>query len=215
MSYDYWKARFALDPSILGRRIRVRETSFQIIGIARPGFSGETVGSAPDVWVPLTMETEASREVLASPKNVASKYMWLQVMARLKPGVTLEQANTSINLTLQQMLQSEAGQLSTDKRPAYLNQQIALAPGKRGASTLRSSFGEPLLILMSLVALVLLIACANVANLLLARAARRQKEIALRFALGAGRRHLVQQVLTENLLLAVVSGVLGLLLAQW
>ena len=89
ISYDYWKNRFALDPSILGRRIRVRETSFQIIGIARPGFSGETVGSAPDLWVPLTMETEASREVLAPPKDVRNKYMWLQVMARLKPGVTL------------------------------------------------------------------------------------------------------------------------------
>src|SRR2546422_5170296 len=85
VSYDYWKNRFAFDPSILGRRIRVRQTSFEIVGIAQPGFSGETVGSAPDLWVPLMMETEASREVLAPPKDVRNKYMWLQVMARLKP----------------------------------------------------------------------------------------------------------------------------------
>src|SRR5205814_9471079 len=107
ISYDYWKNRFALDSSILGRRIRVRETSFQIIGIARPGFSGETVGSAPDLWVSLTMETEATREVLAPPKHVRNKHMWLQAMARLKHRMPPEQANAASTLTLQQMLQSE------------------------------------------------------------------------------------------------------------
>src|SRR5437870_1399450 len=215
VSYDYWKNRFAFDPSILGRRIRVRQTSFEIVGIAQPGFSGETVGSASDLWVPLTMETEASREVLAPPKDVRSKYMWLQVMARLKPGVTLEQANAGINLTLQQMLQSEASQLSMDQRAAYLNQRIALSRGDRGASTLRTSFGKPLLILMVLVALVLLIACANAANLFLARAVTRQKEIAVRVALGAGVGRLTRQLVTESLLLALAAGGLGLLLAQW
>src|SRR3989442_3097380 len=215
ISYDYWKTRFALDPSILGRRIRVRQTSFQIIGVAQPGFSGETVGSAPDLWVPLRMETEASREVLAPPKDVRNKYMWLQVMARLKPGVKVEQANAAINLTLQQMLQFEAGQLSTDQHAAYLNQRIALSRGDRGASTLRTSFGKPLLILMVVVALVLLIACANAANLFLARAVTRQKEIAVRVALGAGIGRLTRQLVTESLLVALAAGGLGLLLAQW
>ena len=215
ISYDYWKNRFALDPKVVGRRIGVRQTSFEIIGVAEPGFSGETVGGAPDLWIPLQMETEVSKEVLTPPKDVRSKYMWLQVMARLKPGVTIEQANASVNLTLLQMLQSEAGQLSESERTGYLNQQIALVSGNRGASTLRTSFDRPLLIVMGLVALVLLIACANVANLLLARAASRQKEIALRAALGAGRRRLVQQVLMESLLLAVMSGVIGLFLSQW
>jgi len=215
ISYDYWKNRLALDSSILGRRIRVRETSFQIIGVAQPGFSGETVGSAPDLWVPLRMETEASREVLAPPKDVRNKYMWLQVIARLKPGVTLAQANAGINLTLQQMLQSEASQISTDQHAAYLNQRIALSRGDRGASTLRTSFGKPLMILMALVALVLLIACANAANLFLARALTRQREIAVRVALGAGVARLTRQLVTESLLLALAAGGLGLLLAQW
>ena len=215
ISYDYWKNRLALDSSILGRRIRVRETSFQIIGVAQPGFSGETVGSAPDLWVPLRMETEASREVLLPPKNVRNKYMWLQVIARLKPGVTLAQANAGINLTLQQMLQSEASQISTDQHAAYLNQRIALSRGDRGASTLRTSFGKPLMILMALVALVLLIACANAANLFLARALTRQREIAVRVALGAGVARLTRQLVTESLLLALAAGGLGLLFAQW
>ena len=215
ISYDYWKNRFALDPATLGGRIRVRQTSFEIIGIARPGFSGETVGSAPDLWVPLMMETEVSREVLAPPKDIRNKYMWLQVMARLKPGVTLEQANAGINLALQQMLQSEASQISTDQHTAYLNQRIALSRGDRGASTLRTSFGKPLLILMGLVALLLLIACANAANLFLARGLSRQKEIAVRVALGAGVGRLARQLVTESLLLALAAGGLGLLLAQW
>jgi predicted permease len=219
ISYDFWKNRCALDPAVIGRKLRLRRTTVEIIGVAPAGFFGETVGWSPDIWVPLTMQPLVApmwEDFLARPKDMKHKVLWLRVMARLKPGMTLQQAQAGVNLTFQQMLQSEADeQIAAYQRRAYLNQYIQLRDGGRGASVLQAPYGEPLMILMGMVGLVLLITCANVANFLLAHATARQREMAVRAALGAGRRRLMRQSMTESMLLALAGGATGLLLALW
>jgi|HubBroStandDraft_1064217.scaffolds.fasta_scaffold04866_2 predicted permease len=218
ISYSFWQGRLGANPSVLGRKIRIRDTSYDVIGVMPARFFGETIGFAPDVWVPLTMQAELfpGRDYLSTEKEPVEKTMWLQVIGRRKPGVTLEQAKASINVNFQNYLQSQIGsQMSEKDRRDFLNQHLAVTDGSHGASTLREQFGQPLLILMGVVGLVLLIACANVANLLLARAASREREIAVRISLGAGRSRLFRQLLTESILLAAVGGAIGLIFAQW
>ncbi|MGB0034826.1 MAG: ABC transporter permease [Candidatus Acidiferrales bacterium] len=218
ISYRFWQSRFGADKAILGRKIRIRSTSFDIVGVAPPQFQGITVGFAPDIWVPLTMQAELfpGEDFLSVEKNPVEKTEWLQVLARRKPGVTLAQAKADAEVTFQQYLESQIGTgITPEDKREFLNQHIALVDGSHGTSSLHERFGKPLVILMGVVGLVLLIACANVANLLLARAASRQKEIAVRVSLGAGPGRLFRQLLTESLLLSGIGGAIGLLLAQW
>ncbi|MFZ0522997.1 MAG: ABC transporter permease [Candidatus Acidiferrales bacterium] len=220
ISHGFWSRRFNRDPQVVGRKIEIEKTSFEIIGVTPPGFFGESVGEQPDVWVPATMQTAiypGTDLLTAFPDGNIDQHMWLQVMARLKPGVSLAQANTGINVVLQRYIASAPAlqTLTADQRKRYSAQQIKLKAGGRGASTVHQGFGEPLELLMALVALVLLIACANLANLLLARGAARQREFAVRLSIGASRSRLIRQLLTESFLLAFFGATAGLFLAQW
>ena len=172
ISHAFWRQRFGLNPAILGKTVQIHRTSFEIIGVAPPGFFGETVGDAADIWIPMMMQDAVypGQDLLtASPQGVINQHTWIQVMGRLKPGTTYLQAKASINVVFQRMLESETpSTLTAEQRKSRLDQSINLQPGARGSSTLRESFGTPLKYLLVLVGLVLLIACANVANLLLA-----------------------------------------------
>jgi len=218
LSYAFWKQRFGLDPLALGKTVQIRQTSFQIVGVTPPGFFGETVGAFPDLWISMMMQDSVypGRDLLGPAKDLTNMHTWLQVMARLNPGVTPEQAKASINVVFRGLLESKVGTLiSEEQRRHDLDQRINLQRAARGSSVLRDHFGEPLKILMAMVGFVLLIACANVANLLLARGAARQREFAMRIAIGAGRARLIRQLLTEGLFLAVSGAAAGLLLAHW
>jgi predicted permease len=208
LSHNFWTRRLGSDPAVVGRTITLARHPFTIVGIARPGFFGEATGRAPEIWVPMMMHPTLS----AGPPLVGdARTGWLQVIGRLKPGVTHQQAEAALTLTLDR-LKADPAQL--DGMPAHIS-RLRVVDGSRGPVRLRDRFAQPLSVLAVAVGIVLLIACANVATLLLARASTRQREIAIRLAIGAGRRRLVQQFMTESLLLGAIGGSLGLLLSLW
>ncbi len=215
ISYAFWQRRFGGSPAALGSRIHIAKADLEVIGVAQPHFLGEDVGAAPDLWIPLDMQPQImpGRMWLEDdPGHIAEKVMWLTVIGRLKPGVSRKQAQANVDVVFKQIVAEEFSKLSQSE-PTILKQNLKLHDAGNGVSSVRGDFADPLYVLMAVVALVLVIACANVANLLLARATARQKEMGVRLALGAGRARIIRQFLTESLMLSVAGGVTGSLLA--
>jgi predicted permease len=213
LSYGYWERRFGRDPAILGKTIRISGTPITIIGVTPPAFFGEQVGRAPNLWVPLTMWARVvpGRDLVASRTT-----SWLQIIGRLQPGRSISQTGTALTAQYRHVLTDIfGGAAPDDTRREIAAAHVTLLPAYNGVSSLRRQFSRPLQVLMIVVALVLLIACANVANLLIARATARRREIALRLALGISRRRLIRQLLTESLLLSAAGGGVGIVVAWW
>jgi predicted permease len=212
ISYAWWKRSLARDPNVLNRTLKLGATTYNIIGVAPPEFFGTKVGEAPDMWVPLSMVKEVPPNFGGYKDNFSES---LFLMGRLKPGISIGAATSNVNLLFRQILLGfPDAKLSQENLQKLDKTKVPLTPMATGLSSLRRQFSEPLQILMAVVAVVLLIACANIANLLLARSTARARELAVRQALGARRLRIIRQLLTESLVLALAGGVLGVALAS-
>jgi len=217
LSYDYWQSRFAGNPAIIGQKVLVNNYPMTIVGVSQKGFDGLNTGQAPQIRVPLMMK----QELQALPYFVLGGRLerFVNVFGRLKPGVSMRRAQVALQplfyrIRERDLRDPDFAHAARVTRDRYQTKAwLELTPAMRGRSGMRETFRNPLLVLMGVVAFVLLIACANVANLMLARAAARQKEVAVRLALGAGRWAIIRQLLVESLLLFVVAGAAGLALA--
>jgi predicted permease len=215
LSYRYWTSRWGADPSVLNRKIDVNGYPMTIVGVAEKGFDGERRGSSVDVFVPISM----NREITPDWNGFEDRRdHWITMFGRLKPGLTTESATAAINVAYRAELEEDIarfGRRSEESLQRYRAKRIVLQPGGWGRGGLREQARPRLLLLMGMTLLVLLMACANVTSLQLARGAARVREIAVRLAMGASRLRLVRHLVTESLVLAGAAAVLGLLAAQW
>ncbi|MGH9741316.1 MAG: ABC transporter permease, partial [Candidatus Acidiferrum sp.] len=199
LDYGYWQRSFGGAPGIIGKAIRLNGVAFTVVGVADPSFTRLTPGKSLDMWLPLTQIVPLGLR-WGNGANTEENW-WLTLVGRLKPGRKLPQAQAAVSLLFRnQTIRGEKPALKDSDDP-----KVTLVPAQRALVGIRSNFGEPLYLLMAAVGIVLLIACANVAGQMLARARAREKEIAVRLALGAGRGRVIQQLLTESVLLAVAG----------
>jgi putative ABC transport system permease protein len=215
LSYNYWSSRFGLDPTILDKQLIVNGKNLTIVGVAPKGFDGTTIGMRPAVFVPITL-----RSMLDVPTgwSLRTDY-WAYLFARLRPGVTLDAARAALGIHYHAIVNDIEAPLQHDMSAPtmarFRAKPILLEPGGRGQSSIPDQTRTPIRLLLGVTAFVLLIACANIANLLLGRSAARAGEMAIRLSIGASRARLIGQLLTESLLLAVLGGIAGLVVARW
>ena len=216
LSYQYWMARFGGDPGIVGQKMIINDYPMTIVGVSAPGFTGLDPARSPQVRVPIQMKP------IMTPGSDAlgdRRSQWIQMFARMKPGYTVESASASLQPLFVQILRDELTQkqmkdISAFNRDLFLKRKVRLEQAANGYSQMRRNYGTALIVLMCMVGLVLLIACFNVANLLIARAVARQKEVAVRLAVGASKWQLIRQLLIESLVLSISGGVAGLFLSM-
>ncbi len=208
LSYDYWTRRFRRDPKAVGRTVRMGDDLYQIVGVGPQPFTGTETGTVTDIFVPTMMHAGVTHD----------DWTWFRTLARLGPGVAVEPVRAKLSTTSHAFEEERAKGftgMSKQDIEKFLDQKLVLEPAAAGASNLQSDYRVPLIALGVLVALVLLIACANVANLMTAQAASRAREMALRVSIGAGRWRLVQLVLIESAILAFLAGAIGAVFAWW